>query len=209
LRNGYLKEPNGGDDYHTYIKGIPREDEIDGRPLPFYLKIMWLPDINKDQRFLLEEILYGRNTLEDLYTFFQPKRRDNFKKNRIGKLLSLGLLVEEKIDGEIHYEVSIEGIEKKFEEGGRDALAGYMESVRRDRTEYRQSGDKFNHLKSIRKLIAYYKGQLHFRELSKWEQVKTWDYSAAARQNETTPLAILEKEMVGLVGDSTDQEGAQ
>lgn len=200
LGEGYTNPYN---DLNT-VDGLPKEDEINGKLLPFYLKIMWLPKINKDQRFILEQILYGRNALEDLYDCFQPTDKNHFKNKRFGKVKHL--LVKDESDERVYYRISVEAIEQQFENGGRQELLRYLETIEKDRTQYHQSRDKFSHLKTIRSLLSYYRGEIHFRDLSEWEQHRTWDYRMWAGQHNTTPIALLEKEITNLKVKATQSE---
>lgn len=193
--------------YHLLdtVNELPKEDEIKGKPLAFYLKLMWLPNVSKEQRFVLEQILYGRNTLEALHTYFEPKDKSYFKNKKLGNIKHL--LIEEDIDGEALFKLSVDAIDRQFEDGGRQDLLRYLETVDKERTQYHQSRDKFSHLKTVRQLLSYYRGQIHFRDLSEWEQNKTWDYKMWARQDNTTPIALLEKEITNLEVKATQSEG--
>ncbi|KAL8956156.1 MAG: hypothetical protein Q9183_006394 [Haloplaca sp. 2 TL-2023] len=159
---------------NPHTEGIPKEDNLGERVIPFYLKIMWSPTLNKNQRFLLEQILYGRNTLESLYDYFQIKRKDNFKKNCIGTLLDRELIVEAEFDGIIYYKVLVEGVEKLFDKSGRANLERYLEFVKEEQKVYRESGQKANLIKSNQKVLSYFRGELAEDELNTKERAEAF-----------------------------------
>jgi hypothetical protein len=58
--------------------GILRKEEMEEvDPL---IKLNWTPSLNKRQKFLAEQVLYGRSTIEDLVDYFGARKNDLIKR---------------------------------------------------------------------------------------------------------------------------------
>lgn len=105
--------------------------EIDASKLTWFQRLIWTPTINKKQRFVVEQVAYGRDTLEELAAFFRTKKY-NFRRT-ISPLLDKGIMVE--IDNQ--YILSEGAIAKEFNgSGGEKLLKSYLERIQREREEY-------------------------------------------------------------------------
>ena len=99
--------------------------------LTWFQKLIWTPTINKKQRFVVEQVTYGRDTLEELVEFFGTTKY-NFQRT-ISTLKDTGILTE--VDGQ--YILSEEAIVKEFNDsGGEKLLKRYLERIRRERAAY-------------------------------------------------------------------------
>ena len=83
-------------------------EEVEISELTWFQKLIWTPTINKKQRFVVEQVAYGRNTLKDLIDYFGA-REDNFKRT-IEYLLQKSILIE--FGGA--YVISEEAIHQEF-----------------------------------------------------------------------------------------------
>jgi hypothetical protein len=85
--------------------------------------------LNKRQKVLAEQVLYGRCTIEDLVDYFGARKNDLIKRT-VNPLLKEGILLQE---GET-LRVSWEGVNEAFvDSGGEDLLLGYVRRVQGER----------------------------------------------------------------------------
>jgi hypothetical protein len=81
------------------------------------------------QKFLAEQVLYGRNTIEGLVDYFCARKNDLIKRT-VNPLLEVGVLRKE--DGTLRF--SWEGVDEAFlDSGGEDLLLGYVRRVQGER----------------------------------------------------------------------------
>ena len=78
--------------------------------------------MNKRQKFLAEQVLYGRNTIEGLMDYFGARKNDLIKR-AVNPLLEEGILLQESET----LRVSWEGVDEAFvDSGGEELLLGYV-----------------------------------------------------------------------------------
>lgn len=158
------------------MNGTLEVDSISGRLLPFYLKIIWLPQIRKKQRFILEQIIHGRDTFDSLHEYFGGNRY-SFIRRHIAQLKDkLGLIVEEEANGDSRYRVSVDGVERLFEEGGRDNLERYLSKIEDERRVYSEYGEKANEIRTLKKILDCFKGEIENEELTEYEKLRKGDF---------------------------------
>ena len=114
--------------------GILRKEEMEEvDPL---IKLTWTPSLNKRQKFLAEQVLYGRNTIEGLVDYFGARKNDLIKRT-VNPLLEVGVLRKE--DGTLRF--SWEGVYEAFvDSGGEDLLLGYVRRVQGERQKSKKLG---------------------------------------------------------------------
>jgi hypothetical protein len=114
--------------------GILRKEEME--EVDRLIKLAWTPSLNKKQKFLAEQVLYGRSTIEDLVAYFGARKNDLLKRT-IAPLLEGGILLKE--DGTLRF--SWEGVDEAFvDSGGEDLLLGYVRRVRGERQRSKKLG---------------------------------------------------------------------
>ena len=92
--------------------------------------------MNKRQKFLAEQVLYGRSTIEDLVDYFGARKNDLIKRT-VNPLIEKGILLQE---GET-LRVSWEGVDEAFvDTGGEDLLLGYVRRVQGERQKRKMLG---------------------------------------------------------------------
>jgi hypothetical protein len=92
--------------------------------------------LNKRQKFLAEQVLYGRNTIEGLVDYFGARKNDLIKRT-VNPLLEGGVLRKE--DGTLRF--SREGVDEAFlDSGGEDLLLGYVRRVQGERQKSKKLG---------------------------------------------------------------------
>jgi hypothetical protein len=107
--------------------GILRKEEME--EVDPIIKLNWTPSLNKRQKFLAEQVLYGRTTIEDLVDYFGARKNDLIKRT-VNPLLEEGILLQE---GET-LRVSWEGVDEAFvDSGGENLLLGYVRRVKGER----------------------------------------------------------------------------
>ena len=114
--------------------GILRKEEMEEvDPL---IKLTWTPSLNKRQKFLAEQVLYGRSTIEDLVDYFGARKYDLIKRT-VNPSLEEGILLQE---GEM-LRVSWEGVDEAFvDSGGEDLLLGYVRRIQGERQKSKNLG---------------------------------------------------------------------
>jgi hypothetical protein len=107
------------------------------------IKLNWTKNLTSRQKFVIEQVSWGRKTFKDLAGFFEGDRK-HLRYKVINPLLKQKILSEAE-DG---YEVDVQGVNRVFiESGGEELLNKEVETIEYERAEHRgeleQRGDKY------------------------------------------------------------------
>jgi hypothetical protein len=161
LKINYIKEHRGVSPYVVNLEG----EDVEISDLNWFQKLTWTPGIKKKPRFIVEQVYYGRDTLEDLEEFFKI-RKDNLKRS-IKSLLEKDILFEK--GGKL--QISEKAIEIEFvKSGGSQVLVEYLNKISTERVEFKEGGMKANDQRSREKIKAVLRGELTPDELTAFER---------------------------------------
>ncbi len=128
--------------------------------------LLWIDPITTKEKFILEQVAWGRNTVQSLAEYFGMDEKGLLYRN-LKPLENRGLLIKE---GE-EYIVSEERIEEMYTGAkGERAHESQRDRVSLDRKEYKESGEDANLKRSMEKIEAHLRGDIPVEDLTRWEK---------------------------------------
>jgi len=128
--------------------------------------LLWIDPITTKEKFILEQVAWGRNTVQSLAAYFGISEK-TLLYNHLNQLESRRFLVK---DGE-EYSVVTERIDQTYYgTKGEELHSTHKDRVSTEREENKEAGEDANLKRSMEKVEAYLRGDVPYEDLTRWER---------------------------------------